>query len=86
MVRKKNGWLEVLHFATQQRMKKKTKPSKKSPYTVLHQICNLIPPLLVPNLAREYGVDAKSRTFSPWNHVVSLMYAHLSHAFGLNDV
>ena len=67
-------------------MKKKNKPAKKSPYTVLHQICNLIPPLLVPNLARQHGVDKKSRTFSPWSHVVSLMYAHLAHAFGLNDV
>lgn len=67
-------------------MKKKTKPAKRSDYTVLNQICNLIPPLLVPNLARQYGVDAKSRTFSPWSHVVSLMFAHLSHAFGLNDV
>ena len=67
-------------------MKKKTKPAKKSDYTVLNQICNLIPPLLVPNLARAHGVDKKSRTFSPWSHVVSLMYAHLSHAFGLNDV
>lgn len=67
-------------------MNKKNKPAKKSDYTVLHQICNLIPPLLVPNLARQYGVDKHSRTFSPWSHVVGLMYAHLSHAFGLNDV
>ena len=67
-------------------MKQKNKPAKKSPYTVLHQICNLIPPLLVPNLARQHGVDKKSRTFSPWSHVVGLMFAHLSHAFGLNDV
>ena len=67
-------------------MNKSHKPAQKSPYTVLHQVCNLIPPLLVPNLARKYGVDKKSRTFSPWSHVVSLMYAHLSHAFGLNDV
>ena len=67
-------------------MKKKNKPARRSDYTVLHQICNLIPPLMVPNLARQYGVDAKSRTYSPWSHVVSLMFAHLSHAFGLNDV
>jgi hypothetical protein len=67
-------------------MKKSHKPAKKSAYTLLHQICNLIPPLLVPNLARQHGVDRKSRTFSPWSHVVSLMFAHLSHAFGLNDV
>ena len=67
-------------------MKRNHKPAKRSDYTVLNQICNLIPPLLVPNLARQHGVDRKSRTFSPWSHVVGLMYAHLSHAFGLNDV
>ena len=67
-------------------MKKKNKPAKRSDYTVLNQICNLIPPLMVPNLARQHGVDRKSRTFRPWSHVVSLMFAHLSHAFGLNDV
>ena len=67
-------------------MKRNHKPAKRSDYTVLHQICNLIPPLLVPNLARQYGIDRQSRTFSPWSHVVGLMYAHLSHAFGLNDV
>jgi len=31
-------------------------------------------------------VEARSRTFTPWSHVVSLVYAHLSHAVGLNDV
>jgi hypothetical protein len=37
-------------------------------------------------LARQTGVEAKSRTFSPWSHVVSLLFAQLSHAIGLNDV
>jgi hypothetical protein len=41
---------------------------------------------LVPKLARETGVDEKARTFSPWSHVVALMYAQLTHAIGLNDV
>jgi hypothetical protein len=49
----------------------------------LYQICNLIPPLMAPSLARQHGVDRKSQTFS---HVVGLVYAHLSHAFELNDV
>jgi Domain of unknown function (DUF4372) len=53
---------------------------------VLRQICNLIPPHLVPKLARETGVDAKARTFLPWSHLVSLIYAQLTHAIGLNDV
>jgi len=41
---------------------------------------------MVSNLAKKHGVDVQSRTFTPWSHVVSMMYAHLSHAFGLNDV
>jgi hypothetical protein len=41
---------------------------------------------MVSNLAKEYGVDAQSRTFTPWSHVVSLAYAHLTHAVGLNNV
>jgi len=53
---------------------------------VLRQICNLIPNDLVPKLARETGVDKKARTFSPWSHLVSLIYAQLTHAIGLNDI
>jgi len=41
---------------------------------------------MVSNLAKEHGVEAKSRTFSPWSHVVSLVHAQLTHAIGLNDV
>jgi len=37
-------------------------------------------------LAREKGVEKKARTFSPWSHVVSLLFSQLSHAIGLNDV
>ncbi|MBU0715721.1 MAG: IS4 family transposase [Verrucomicrobia bacterium] len=55
-------------------------------YTMLKQICNLISPHLVNNLAQEYGVDEKSRTFTPWSHVTALVYAQLTHAIGLNDV
>lgn len=55
-------------------------------YTMLKQVCNLIPPHLVNRLAKQHGVDKKSRTFTPWSHVVSLLYAHLTHAIGLNDV
>lgn len=50
------------------------------------QVCNLIPPHLVNKLAGEYGVEEKSRTFTPWSHVVALVYAQLTHAIGLNDV
>jgi len=31
------------------------------------------------------GVDKKARTFSPWSHLASLIYAQLTHAIGLND-
>lgn len=55
-------------------------------YTVLKQLCNLIPAGLVGELAKEYGVDEQSRTFSPWSHTVALMDAQLTHAIGLNDV
>ncbi len=68
-------------------MKNKTKtvpaPSKLN---LLRQISNLIPEFLVPKLARETGVQAQVRTFSAWSHVVSLLYAQLTHSIGLNDV
>ena len=37
-------------------------------------------------IARETKVDERSRTFSPWSHVVALVYAQLTHSIGLNDV
>jgi len=68
-------------------MQRKTnrKPTR-SRLTLLRQLCNLIPNHLVPGLARQYDAEAKSRTFKPWSHVVSLIYAQLTHALGLNDV
>ena len=53
---------------------------------MLRQICNLIPNHLVPKLTRELGVEALSRTFSAWSHTVSLLFAQLTGALGLNDV
>jgi IS4 transposase len=58
-------------------------PSKLN---LLRQICNFIPTFLVARLAKETKVDKKARTFSPWSHVVSLLYAQLTHSIGLNDV
>jgi hypothetical protein len=66
-------------------MNKTTIPSR-SQFAVFRQICNLIPSHLVPKLARDLGVDKKARTFSPWSHLVSLIYAQLTHAIGLNDI
>lgn len=64
---------------------KKSVPAKFS-YSILKQLCNLIPPYLVPKLARNFKVDLRARTFSPWSHVVAGIYAQLTHALGLNDV
>jgi len=58
----------------------------ESKYTVLKQICNLIPRNLVPKLARKHGVKKKARSFSPWSHVVSLLFSQLAHSLSLNDV
>ena len=61
------------------------KPTKKQ-FSILKQICELIPRNLVSQLAKEYGVDKQSRTFTPWSHVVSMIFAQLSHALSLNDI
>lgn len=55
-------------------------------FTVLRQVCNLIPVHLVSKLAREHGSEDHARTFSHWSHVVSLLFAQTSHSLGLNDV
>ena len=66
------------------------KPTQRKPtrgkLLLLRQLCNLIPNHLVPQLAREHAVEEKSRTFRPWSHVVSLIYAQLTHALSLNGV
>ena len=61
------------------------KPAR-SQSSILQQVCKLIPPHLVAKLARKHGVDKQARTFSPWSHVVTLLYAQLAHATGLNNV
>ena len=67
-------------------MKKKTIKPTRSQFNILRQICNFIPPHTVSKIARETGAEDKSRTFTPWSHVVSLVYAQLTHSIGLNDV
>lgn len=61
------------------------KPAK-SKLPVLTQLCKLIPPHLVSKVARKHGIDKQARTFTPWSHVVSLLFAQLTHSIGLNDV
>ena len=67
-------------------MKKKTIKPTRSRFNILRQICNFIPPHEVSKIARTTGAEEKSRTFSPWSHVVSLLYGQLTHSIGLNDL
>jgi len=67
-------------------MKKKQVRPTRHKFSVLRQVCNLIPPFLVSKLARETGVEKKARTFTVWSHLVSMVYAQLTHSIGLNDV
>lgn len=64
-------------------MNKSVTPTRRK-HTILKQLCEYIPAYLVSRLARE--CDVTFRTFSPWSHVVSMLYAHLTHAISLNDV
>jgi hypothetical protein len=64
---------------------KENKPAKAK-LPVLAQLCKLIPGHLVAKLAREHGIDKQVRSFTAWSHVVSLLFAQLTHALGLNDV
>lgn len=62
------------------------RPPTRSKFSVLRQLCNLIPPHLVAQLSRETGVDLLTHSFSAWSHVVCLLFAQFTHAIGLNDV
>ena len=67
-------------------MKKKTTKPTHGRFNILRQICNLIPEHEVAKIARQTGAEDKSRSFDPWSHVVSLLYAQLTHSIGLNDL
>ncbi|MFH1762438.1 MAG: DUF4372 domain-containing protein, partial [bacterium] len=58
----------------------------KHKFTIFNQVMEQIPSYLVSRLSRIHGVDKKSRSFSPWSHVASMVYAQLSHALSLNDI
>lgn len=66
--------------------KTSTATPTRSKLSVFRQLCNLIPTHLVAQLARDTGVEGKCRSFKPWSHVVSLLFAQFTHAIGLNDV
>ena len=63
---------------------KNTNPTRRN-FSLLRQLCNLIPTGLVSTLARKKGVHKQARSFNPWSHVVSLLYVQLTHCFSLND-
>src|SRR6266481_3189171 len=67
-------------------MKNKTINPTRSQFNILRQICNFIPAHEVSKIARTTGAEDKSRSFKPWSHVVSLIYAQLTHSIGLNDL
>jgi hypothetical protein len=58
----------------------------KHKFTIFKQIVEIIPAYLVPKLARKHDVERRCRTFSAWSHVVSMLFAHHSHALSLNDI
>ena len=58
----------------------------KHKFTLLKQVIETVPAYLVAKIAKTYGIDKQARTFSPWSHVVSMLFAHLTHALSLNDV
>lgn len=66
-------------------MKNKTTNPTRHNFSLLRQLCNLIPTFLVSSLAREKGVDRQARSYSPWSHVVTLIYVQLTHCLSLND-
>jgi hypothetical protein len=66
-------------------MKKQHINPTRSKLSILRQICNFIPPHEVSKLARQTGAQNKSRGITPWSHLVSLLYAQLTHSIGLND-
>lgn len=63
-----------------------TRKSTRCKCIVLGQLCKLIPPGLVNDLAKKYGVDKRARKFTPWSHVTAMLYTHLAHSLSLNDV
>jgi len=66
---------------------KNKKPNQRPhQFSVFRQLCNLIPPFLVPKLARETGVEKQWRKLTPWSHVVAMLYAQMTHSIGLNDL
>ena len=66
-------------------MQKQTPPeATKTVYPVLRQIVNLIPPNVFHAAAS--ATKDLSRAFTPWSHVVALIYQQLTKTESLNGV
>jgi hypothetical protein len=63
-----------------------TRQSIRTNISTLRQIVELIPGHLVNNLSKKHGVNKQSRKYTPWSHVLSLMFAQLAHSLSLNDI
>lgn len=61
---------------------KRSHPLSRFEFTVSHELYNLIPTRLTPRLARQTGAVHKTRSFKPWSHVVSLLFAQFTPARG----
>lgn len=61
------------------------KPARHK-FTLLKQVLETIPAYLVSKIARKHEVNKRARTFSPWSHVVSMIFGQLTHALSLNDI
>lgn len=55
-------------------------------FTILHQVMSILPIHLVSKISRQYGIDKIARSFTPWSHVVSMVFGQISHALSLNDI
>lgn len=61
------------------------KPTKHK-FTLFKQVLGNIPRNIVSKLALKHGVTKRCRTFSPWSHVVSMIFGQLTRALSLNDI
>ena len=71
-------------------MKNQKTTTTEGRLSVLAQLCNLIPPHLVPKVLRklkdEQGVKVQARVFKVWSHIVCLLYCHFANCVSLNDI
>lgn len=65
---------------------KKNINTTRGKFTILQQLCNLIPVGVLGSIVRRHNSEDQARRFSHWSHVVALLYSKIVHCFGLNDL